>query len=481
VRAEGYDAAGELVAADEVILNQTRGAFGVEIAEPPRGFVGYGTVRVRAEVTVPEERRVERVELRLNDTTFATLALPPWTAEVEIPEGDEVTYLSAVATLDDGRQAEAVRFLNAPQFLEEVDVRLVELYVSVIDRSNRPVLGLGQDDFEVLERGVPQEITKFELVENLPLSVGITIDTSGSMVQALAEAQRAGQDFLRSVMTPRDRCFVIGFAQSPELLMAPTDDTEACLFGLAELRAVGSTSLHDAVVTSLYYFRGMKGQRALVLLSDGDDTSSNIDFQAALEYARHSGVAIYSVGLGVSALELGVRSKLGRLAEETGGRVFYISHAAGREVIAAAEAAHAMEFIRATPEGLNTLIGENGLRLSGGQRQRLAIARALLKNTPVLILDEATSALDTETERAIQQSLAELSEGRTTLVIAHRLATIINANRILVVDDGRIVEQGSHAELLARKDGHYRRLHAAQAGHQAGASKGHFIVAGSLS
>jgi VWFA-related protein len=327
VRAEGYDAAGELVAADEVILNQTRGAFGVEIAEPPRGFVGYGTVRVRAEVTVPEERRVERVELRLNDTTFATLALPPWTAEVEIPEGDEVTYLSAVATLDDGRQAEAVRFLNAPQFLEEVEVRLVELYVSVIDRSNRPVLGLGQDDFEVLERGVPQEITKFELVENLPLSVGITIDTSGSMVQALAEAQRAGQDFLSSVMTPRDRCFVIGFAQSPELLMAPTDDTEACLFGLAELRAVGSTSLHDAVVTSLYYFRGMKGQRALVLLSDGDDTSSNIAFPAALEYARRSGVAIYPVGLGVSALGFNVRSKLSQLAEETGGRVFFIGKA----------------------------------------------------------------------------------------------------------------------------------------------------------
>uniref|UniRef100_UPI00224B17AE ATP-binding cassette domain-containing protein n=1 Tax=Brucella intermedia TaxID=94625 RepID=UPI00224B17AE len=107
---------------------------------------------------------------------------------------------------------------------------------------------------------------------------------------------------------------------------------------------------------------------------------------------------------------------------------------------------------------------ERGVKLSGGQKQRLAIARIFLKNPPILILDEATSALDTETERAIQQSLAELSQGRTTLVIAHRLATIVNADRILVVEGGRIAEQGSHAALLEMKDGRYRRLHVAQAG-----------------
>ena len=132
-----------------------------------------------------------------------------------------------------------------------------------------------------------------------------------------------------------------------------------------------------------------------------------------------------------------------------------------KDVIAAAEAAHAMSFIRETPEGLNTLIGENGLRLSGGQRQRLAIARAFLKDPPILILDEATSDLDAESEFMVQQALAELMRGRTVLVIAHRLATVRNADRIVVVHDGRIAEIGRHEELIAR-DGIYRRLYALQ-------------------
>jgi ATP-binding cassette subfamily B protein len=137
------------------------------------------------------------------------------------------------------------------------------------------------------------------------------------------------------------------------------------------------------------------------------------------------------------------------------------------EIAEAARRARLDGVIAALPAGLDTAIGERGVKLSGGQKQRLAIARIFLKNPPMLILDEATSALDTETERAIQQSLAELSEGRTTLVIAHRLATIMNADRILVVDKGRIVERGTHAELLSRRDGHYRRLHGAQAGNRA--------------
>ncbi|WP_077426498.1 lipid A ABC transporter ATP-binding protein/permease MsbA [Rodentibacter heidelbergensis] len=131
------------------------------------------------------------------------------------------------------------------------------------------------------------------------------------------------------------------------------------------------------------------------------------------------------------------------------------------EIIAAAKAAYALEFIEKLPQGFDTVIGENGASLSGGQRQRLAIARALLRNSPVLILDEATSALDTESERAIQLALDELKKDRTVLVIAHRLSTIENADEILVIEHGEIRERGNHHELLAL-EGAYKQLHSMQ-------------------
>jgi subfamily B ATP-binding cassette protein MsbA len=131
------------------------------------------------------------------------------------------------------------------------------------------------------------------------------------------------------------------------------------------------------------------------------------------------------------------------------------------EIERAATAAHATEFIENLPQGFDTLVGENGVLLSGGQRQRLAIARALLKNAPILILDEATSALDTESERHIQAALDRVVQGRTTLVIAHRLSTIEKADIIMVMERGQIIERGSHAELLAL-GGHYAKLHALQ-------------------
>jgi ABC-type multidrug transport system fused ATPase/permease subunit len=131
------------------------------------------------------------------------------------------------------------------------------------------------------------------------------------------------------------------------------------------------------------------------------------------------------------------------------------------EIEAAARHAHAHEFILQKPQGYDTVIGERGTTLSGGQRQRLAIARAVLKDAPILILDEATSALDTESERAVQAALDDLMRGRTTISIAHRLSTIHRADVIVVLDQGRVAEVGKHAELLQR-GGIYQKLHALQ-------------------
>ena len=137
--------------------------------------------------------------------------------------------------------------------------------------------------------------------------------------------------------------------------------------------------------------------------------------------------------------------------------------ASDKEVIAVAKLAHADDFIVSLPKGYETLVGERGIKLSGGQRQRVAIARAMLKNAPILVLDEATSALDSESEALIQDALWKLMENRTALVIAHRLSTIQKMDRIIVLEDGKVTEEGSHKDLL-QLEGTYARLWAHQSG-----------------
>ena len=324
VKVEGYDEAGELVVSDEVVVNQTRGTFRVMITEPAeRAKIGR-KVRVRAEVAVPDEFRVELVELRINDRTVTTLTAPPWQAEVEVPN-DPIVHLTAVAQLDDGRRTEAVRFLRAPENLEQVEVNLVELFATVTDGGGL-VRGLSVSDFQVLEGGKPQAVSRFELVENLPLTLGFLIDTSTSMASSLVEAQRAADGFLRKLKT-KDRAFAVGFSTRPYLSMPPTDDLDAVSQSLEGMRSAGATALYDGVITALYYFRGFLGQRALILLSDGEDTASNTKWERALEYAQRSGVAIYAIGLNVPTLSFDVRSHLASLSESTGGKVFFVDRA----------------------------------------------------------------------------------------------------------------------------------------------------------
>jgi VWFA-related protein len=147
------------------------------------------------------------------------------------------------------------------------------------------------------------------------------------MASSLAEAQRAAAEFMHRLLAPRDRCFTLQFGGRPSLLIPPVDDVEAAALSLDGLRAFGRTALHDGVVTALYYFRAERGQRALLLLTDGDDTASSISWEDALEYARRSGVAIYPVGLGIGELKLAPRGRLAELAEATGGRAFFVDRA----------------------------------------------------------------------------------------------------------------------------------------------------------
>ena len=176
-------------------------------------------------------------------------------------------------------------------------------------------------------------------------------------------------------------------------------------------------------------------------------------------------------GIDVRQIELqSLRDKIGIVTQETilfndtiRNNISYGNrNVSSDEIINAAKVANAHNFISRIPANYETIIGDRGMKLSGGERQRIAIARAMLKNPPILILDEATSALDTESEQLVQQAIEKLMEGRTTIVIAHRLSTIQKANRIVVMKEGKVVEVGKHSELLEIENGVYRRLYEMQ-------------------
>ncbi|HVG08278.1 MAG TPA: VWA domain-containing protein [Thermoanaerobaculia bacterium] len=328
--AVALDTSGRKVAEDEVLLNTGPHRFSVRLVEPQAGKSYQASLRAQAQVDVPEGEKLDRVEIFLNETLLATLYQPPYVQPVIIPQNQALTYVRAVAYLADGNSSEDTVLVNVPgDFTDRMDVQFVELFTSAVDGRGRPVEGLAKEDFKVYEDGVEQDVRRFELVRDVPIYAGVLLDTSGSMGEGNGEklkaAVRGALTFFENVITPKDRAAVITFADEPSLAVRFTNQQEVLAGGLAGLTAVGDTALHDSIVYALYYFGGLKGKRAIILLSDGQDYGSKYDFGEALDYARRSGVAIYSVGIDLKELE--VRTKLVRLSEETGGRAFFIGAA----------------------------------------------------------------------------------------------------------------------------------------------------------
>lgn len=326
VRVVAYARDGKALSQDEMILNEGREAFRVRIVSPEKGLRLRGAVRVVADVAVPETKRLKEVEFFVNETRAAALFQPPFQQVVDVPGSRDLGFLRVVAHLEDGSVTEDLRYYNAPRYLSEVNVRAVELYTSVFDRG-RPVTGLPKESFAVLEDGEKQDLEGFEVVQNLPLSLGIGIDTSGSMEESIIEAQKAATGFLRAVMTPRDRCFLVSFDNEPQLVSRFTTDKNRLAQALAGTRAQGSTALWDALVYGLYQYQGTKGRKAYVILTDGEDRASRFTFGAALDYARKSGVSIYFIGLRIPTIQFAVRGNLNRIARETGGAVYFVESA----------------------------------------------------------------------------------------------------------------------------------------------------------
>jgi len=322
LRARGFDSEGGEVAGDEILLNPGGQRFRVRLIEPQSGERYQRSVRAAVDVQLPDGAELDRVELYLDERRVATLYQPPFVQPIVL-EDDRLAYLRAVAYLTDGNSTEEVVFINAPGEIEEVDVHLVELYATVRDRDGRPVTGLGEEAFAVAEDGVPQEIRRFAWMDDLPIHAALLLDTSSSMADSLEAVSAAALGFVESILRPRDRAALVAFAGQPRVEEGFTSDVSELAADLGTLRAEGGTALYDSLVFTLHYFHGVKGQRALLLLTDGEDESSAFDFEGVLEYARRAGVTVYAIGLEEAALDRGARKILRQLADETGGRSFF--------------------------------------------------------------------------------------------------------------------------------------------------------------
>jgi Ca-activated chloride channel homolog len=328
IRAVALDAKGEPLTGDDIVVNTGTDPFRLRITSPRVAPKLSGLVRVEMDLHVPDDEELGALELYWNETRLATLYDEPYVQTVEIPETAGVGFLRAVASLKDRTlpPIEDVVMINTPAYMEELNVHLVELPTTV-EINGKPANHLTEKSFKVTDEGKPVKLAKFEYVKNLPLSLGLAMDTSGSMRPRMEEAQKTGAQFFEQVMRRGDKAFLVAFDTDPQLVQKWSTRIADMHAGLAKLRPEEATALYDAVVYSLYNFQGIRGQKALIVISDGKDTASKFTFEQTLEYARRSGVPIYTIGIGIRGNEVDVRYKLATLSKETGGTVFYIEAA----------------------------------------------------------------------------------------------------------------------------------------------------------
>ncbi len=334
--AVAYGVDGAELARDRVPINGGPHRFSVRLIEPHEGRRYIQSLRAVAEVHLPAEEHLDRIEFFLNETRVATLFQPPFAQPMHLPQRERITYVRAVAYLEDGNQTEDLVFVNAPESLAELRINLVELYTTVSDRKGHPVDGLTGQDFVVREEDEVQQIRRFERVTDRSIHAGVILDASTSMEEEIRVSIDGALEFFASVIRPEDRAAVFVFNDEPRLLVPFTNDLERLEQGLEGVDAEGETALYDTLVYSLFYFAGLRGKRALILISDGADSNSRHTLNEAMDFAKRSGVSIYPIALGLDRRGLEARRVLMGLARETGGRYFSIGSASELDDIYAA-------------------------------------------------------------------------------------------------------------------------------------------------
>ena len=333
VEAVAFDAEDRELDRHELLVNQPPHAFWVRITEP-EGGPHAGPVDVAAEVKVPRGSRLAEMRFFVKDRLAATVREEPFRREVLVPVGDPENFLRVEAHLLDGRIAEDVMFLSRPGLSARIGVELVQLYVVATDRSGLPVRDLSAADFSVFEDDRAQELESFRVAFNLPLTLGLAIDTSSSLFLRMPDVKRAATAFLDSLETSRDRAFLVGFGTEPRLVRAATYNLNAVRGGIGSLRPRGRTAVWGALSLALDQLEGLRGRKALVVFYDGDDQDSDAAFRQSLEQARRARVPVYLVLMNDEAARTDGRSfstrtfvsKLERMAKAGGGRVYYVRH-----------------------------------------------------------------------------------------------------------------------------------------------------------
>jgi VWFA-related protein len=328
VRVIGYDASGSVVDEDAWAVNEGDARVAVRILPIPAQAASDG-VTVRVAVQSINGGEAKTVDLYLDDKKFRSFTAPPYVAVIPASMYARANYLRVTALTAEGQEANDIRFLKGQgAAMENVKVDVVQVHVSALDPRGQFVPGLAETDFSVAEDKKPQKLTSFEVAKNLPLNIGLVIDGSGSMRKSMNFVHSAGDSLFRDLIHEKDRGFVIEFRESPELLCAPTSDVARLNDAVAATTATGQTALYDSVVLGLYQFRATTGRKALVVISDGGDNHSWVDYETLLRYTRTIGVPIYIIGVDLGLTDFGVKSKLKELAGDTGGELFLTTAAA---------------------------------------------------------------------------------------------------------------------------------------------------------
>ena len=324
LKALGFDAQGNFLDSDAWAINERDARLAVRLLELP-AKPDAKTLDLKVAVQSIAGGSARSVALYLDTELVKEWTEPPFTVTVDAARVKKATLLRATAIDDQGKEFSDIKLLKGEsRFMSRVEVNLVELHVSIYEPDGRFAKGLKKEDFTVLEDGAPQEVSAFEFAESLPISLGVVIDGSGSMREAMPLVHEAASEFVKHlVASEKDQGFVIEFREAPVVLASLTHKQADLIRAVGETHATGGTALWDSVVMALYQFRAIPGRKAIVVLTDGDDNHSWTDFETLRRYARTAGIPIYFIGLNMSILDMGIKSRMGELASDTGAEAYY--------------------------------------------------------------------------------------------------------------------------------------------------------------